>query len=283
MPFEIKQLDPRMMAHGNNLVQKAKVAADSKDKSQISEVEKLAEKYNAYLSALDFSLIESGDLGDAVGQLEEYLSHAKGIERESKLYNWRSNFAGSVIPEFIYVVSHARLAAEGYMPLFKNKRAVIDFAVSSTNDGPKLHVRHKDQDLRVGLHTLNIQGVGDVLVPILDAEVKTNIDKNKLNGLEFSAERLKRTFPDAFYVLITETIDFSLEDNYAGGPIDEVYVLRKRKRSEVRKDPSRFPLCNEVFEAFLTDVVKIAKRSKRSSKHIYSRLDLGVLIRDSLE
>ena len=107
-------------------------------------------------------------------------------------------------------------------------------------------------------------------------EVKTNIDINKLNGLDFSAERLKRTFPTSKYFLITETIDFSLEQNYASGSIDEIYTLRKQVRSQARREKK--PLEADVFVQLQADVVEIVKKASSTMGHVYDRLDVGKLI-----
>jgi hypothetical protein len=114
------------------------------------------------------------------------------------------------------------------------------------------------------------------LVPSIVFEVKTNIDINKLSGLDFSAERLKRSFPGAKYFLVTETVDFSLSDNYASTSIDEIYCLRKQMRSAARRD--RAPLQHEVFESLLRDVTDIMAAQMITRGHVYERLESGRLI-----
>ena len=110
----------------------------------------------------------------------------------------------------------------------------------------------------------------------LKLEVKTNIDINKLNGLDFSAERLKRTFPSAHYFLVTETIDFSLNNNYAASFLDEIYVFRKQVRSAARR--KKEPLQFDVFEKLLNDVISLVKQGSLAKGHVYDRLELGRLI-----
>jgi hypothetical protein len=119
-------------------------------------------------------------------------------------------------------------------------------------------------------------GEESFVVPLIAIEVKTNIDINKLNGLDFSAERLKRTFPSAKYFLATETIDFSLANNYASGSIDEIYALRKQVRSQARR--IKACLKHDVFEHLVSDIVNIMQKASRHPGHVYDRLAIGKLI-----
>src|ERR1700726_209035 len=63
-----------------------------------------------FLGALDFTLIAEGDLTSATAALNVYSDAAKDAERQSVEFNWRSNYAGSIIPQFIYRGVHTRLA-----------------------------------------------------------------------------------------------------------------------------------------------------------------------------
>ena len=76
--------------------------------------------------------------------------------------------------------------------------------------------------------------------------------------------------------MVTETVDFSLSDNYVAGPLDEIYCLRKQVRSEARRDKS--PLQLDVFEILYHDVLRIMERFGVVRSHVYDRLDAGKLI-----
>lgn len=265
------------LAHKNNLQQKLKVSRKLGD-NPMSLVEACVERYEEFLVAIDYEKCADGDMKSSVDALNDYLDFAKAVESKHKIFNWRSNFAGSIIPEFLYRIIHYVLADRGLEPLFTTKKTVVEIAYTGNPSQP-IRVRHKDQDFGIGFTFGQIvegDEIRNFVIPILVFEVKTNIDINKLNGLEFSANSLKNTFPNSTYFLVTETIDFSLSKNYESGDIDEVYVLRKQLRTHARKHKE--PLKADVFEALLTQSVNVAMRANLSVKHVYKRLPRGRLI-----
>ena len=170
------------------------------------------------------------------------------------------------------------LKGVGISPLFSTRDSIVEVSLSG-GAGGGWDVRRKNQDLCIGLRRERIvRDAGDetFVVPLIAMEVKTNIDINKLNGLDFSAERMKRTFPAARYFLVTETIDFSLSANYSSGSIDEIYALRKQMRSQARK--LKRPLEHDVFEQLQADVLSLMKKASEILGHVYERLEHGRLI-----
>ena len=181
--------------------------------------------------------------------LRDISAQAKELERTHTLFNWRSDFAGSILPEFIIRFSYANLIRRHLRPLLSGRDSVIELTLSGTTTG--WSIRRKNQDMCFGLEELTLSGDdGNVtfLVPLIVAEMKTNLDINKLSGLNFSAESLKRSFPIARYFIVTETVDFSLRDNYVAGSVDEIYVLRRAMRSIRRHQP--VGLKADVSDAF---------------------------------
>lgn len=267
--------DGRFLAHKNNLAQKETVA-DTPERKRLVAV--ILAAYNRYVASIDYASLARGSAESSVSALNDYLVQAKALEKVDKMFNWRSDFAGSVIPEFLYRGTAYVLAARGITPLFSTKESVVELTLSSE---PMIgwDIRRKNQDLVVGLVKQTITAKGkeeEFVVPVVACEVKTNTDINKLSGLTFSAERLKRTFPNAVYFLATETIDFSPKEDYASGLIDEVYVLRKQVRSQARRKLG--PLCHEVFAMFFADVAALIERTGLEKGHVYSRLPSGRLL-----
>jgi hypothetical protein len=264
------------LCHFNNIAQKRRTASNTEQRALL---EKINSRYCEYLGNVQFADIARGDVSRSVDALEKYLFEAKAVERLDKRFNWRSDFCGSVIPEFLYCAFNAVFRARGIQALFATRDSVVEISLAGSQDGG-WDVRHKNQDLSIGLREASIVQAGittTFVVPVIAMEVKTNIDINKLNGLDFSAERLKRTFPSARYVLVTETIDFSLKDNYASGSIDEIYVLRKQVRSQARRN--RAHLQPEVFKSLFEDVATLLTTESVVRGHVYSRLTSGKLIR----
>jgi hypothetical protein len=269
------EFDQSLLSHHNNLLQKFRLTEDVQHQALCSEILK---RYRLYLQALDFEKVSKGDLEHAVTAVEKYLNYAKEVERKYSRFNWRSDYAGSILPEFIYRILTTASQAEGIPTLFSTRDSIVEVSLSG-NIGGGWEVRRKNQDLCVGLRKEKIvhEAREEIfLVPLIAIEVKTNIDINKLNGLDYSAERLKKTFPSARYILATETIDFSLKQNYASGYIDEIFALRKQLRSEARRNKAT--LKPEVFAQFQSEIMSILRKATLSQGHVYDRLAKGTLI-----
>lgn len=271
----IPEYDPKMLSHYNNIQQKMRIA-DTKDLKQVC-VEVIG-RYESYTQEIDHFAMDSGDFTKSISALNNYLDFAKEIEKTHKFFNWRSDFAGSIIPEFLYRAIYSRLINKGLTSFFSTRASVVEVTLSGTAGGG-WEVRHKNQDLCMGIRRESVIKDGNevsFVVPLIVFEVKTNIDINKFNGLDFSAERLKRTFPSARYFLVTETIDFSLENNYASSSLDEMYVLRKQLRSISRRQKE--PLQYDVFAELVSDVEAIVAKASQDGGHVYDRLACGKLI-----
>lgn len=267
-------LDPKLFGHANNIAHKRKTASTA---AQKEVVEHVAAQYEILLKALEWSEPKPGWLTSPVAALNSYTDTVKAVEKADKFFNWRGDFASSLLPEFLFRVVDHRLSPAGVAPLFSTRDSIVDITLSGYRDGGWT-IRRKNQDLCIGLRRDIIKVGGSEIsfvVPIIAVEAKTNIDINKLNGLDFSAERLKRTFPASKYFLVTETLDFSLNKNYSGS-IDEIYVLRKQMRSVARK--SKAVYCADVFEEFADDVARYVMKADISRTHVYDRLKGGRLI-----
>jgi hypothetical protein len=266
------------LGHKTNLEQKAVRARTTVQRESVARA--FAE-YERYLASA-YTAEASGSatwVTSAVAAVEAYLDFAKSLERLDPLFNWRSDYAGSVLPEFLIRFTFTKLVRGGLTPLLSTRDSVVELTLTGASAGPGWTIRRKNQDMSVGLERLEITGdEGDVafLVPLVVAEVKTNLDINKLSGLNFSAESLKRSFPLARYLIVTETVDFSLADNYVAGSVDEIYVLRRVMRTKHRRQP--VPLKADVFETFFEDVTATVAAAGTPRGHVYSRLQTGKLI-----
>ena len=268
-----------LLSHWNNICQKQKVVKNGSP-HQKELVDRIANVYIDYLKKINYNDILKGDFGSSVEALNNYIEMAKQIEKEdSKLFSWRSNFAGSIIPEFLYRIIDIQLKNISLIPLYSKNDSVLE--LSPDPEGNGFRITRKDQDFCVGFSKMVVKEQDKdvtIVIPTIAAEIKTNIDINKINGLEYTARRLKRSFPSAKFFLITETLDFSLNDNRASGPIDEVYVLRKQVRSQARIEGKKANLKPDVFRLISDDIMNISKKTTQKLGHVYSRLDNGRLI-----
>jgi len=280
MSRSIPPFDEDLLSHKNNLLQKQKIVEGSGTDKQKRLLEQVWVAYEAYVAEINYDAHSDDDYTSSVNALNKYVDFAKAVEKEdSKFFSWRSDFAGSIIPEFIFRAADVQLKKSGLKPLYSKSKAVLE--ITPDPRGVGFLIIRKNQDFCVGFSEVTInEGETDVnlLVPCVAAEIKTNIDKNKINGLEYTAKRLKRTFPAAKYILISETLDFSINDNRASGPIDEVYILRKQIRSQARVEGGKKPLQPDVFSSVISYIVDVAEKMHIQLGHVYDRLETGRLL-----
>lgn len=259
-----------LLSHRNNILNKFKISDDIDHQNLCGEI---LIKYNDFIK-----IFERNNLDELIHEANLYLNYIKDIESKYRKFNWRSNFASSFIPELIYRLFSIVLTDLNLPNFYSTKDSIVEISLSPSTDGG-WDIRKKDQDLCLGVKKdfyVKNSKLEEFLVPLIALEVKTNIDINKLNGLEYSAERLKKTFPSSKYFLVTETIDFSLDKNYASSQIDEIYVLRKQVRSQARR--SKYDLRKEVFLELLLDTIDIVSKANIEHGHVYNRLPKGKLV-----
>jgi hypothetical protein len=103
-----------------------------------------------------------------------------------------------------------------------------------------------------------------------------------ISGIENSVESLKRTFPKCLYFAITEFADFSIEkQNYATTFIDEIYVLRKQRRSDYRTTDSMNDIDPNLIDAIAKRVESYVSCYKKSILTIKQRMRVGTLVQNT--
>jgi hypothetical protein len=175
----------------------------------------------------------------------------------------------------------ANLPNTGGLIVTAQKDIVIEcnFDVSA---GGRIIEKRKRMDVAIlSPGTLSFKDVAiEFWIPAVCVEVKTNIDKNMLSGIESSVETLKRTFPRTKYYAIGEYSDFQIDaQNYAATGIDEILIVRQQKRSAVRRSPgARNPIGEILLTSFLAEVRSHLLESMQTHKNLATRLPTGRLI-----
>jgi len=191
-------------------------------------VEDMVQLTNAYKFFVEFDLIYSAE--------DDFLYRQKG---QLKLDN-------SILEEFL-----PRLANEQIIPGLKDYPNLLlgpQKCLSGLTLGPVwdplsdggIVIRGKDQDFAVSrpVHIHISEGDKRSSLSIFEttanvgyfvAELKTNLDKTMFQEASATASDLKRTVPDAIYLLVCEWLDMPPVDTRLTS-LDEAVVLRKAKR-----------------------------------------------------
>jgi len=172
---------------------------------------------------------------------ERLVESANGYLGFLKQFNssHQSDFKSSVIPEMFFLLLY-KIVKEHGEPYFVSAQSDVPIeCIYDLQGGSRVMFKTKRLDMLVyKLSELSLDGKSqDFIIPLIAMEMKTNLDKNMMSGIEHSVEALKKTFPNSLYYVITEFSDMAIDKlNYASSGIDEIYILRKQKRAEIRRN-----------------------------------------------
>jgi len=271
-------IDPSNFPHGSNLLTKIK------SKQTLARENALLIATPAYLLLHNkFLEYEKGllSLKAILDDTDGYYDLIK--TKEINKFSHQSDFISSLIPELLCVILRKVLSGRKelqHLRVVAQKDIIIECNFDTSEAG-RLIEKRKRMDVAIlspGKLTFNEKSI-DLFIPAFCAEVKTNVDKNMLSGIESSVETLKRTFPKAKYFAISEFSDFDLKSqNYASTGIDEIFILRHQKRSDVRKSPeSRNPLSEKLISAFALEVDAHLLAESAEKFDLHARMSKGRL------
>ena len=273
-------IDPSSYPHGSNLLTKAK----SKSSQTASRQKALLLELPAYLDLHSYFIeYERGALTLSIllDKTEAYYDLIK--TKDVNKFSHQSDFISSLVPELMCVLLRYILVGESelkHLQVVAQKDIVIECNFDAS-DGGRLIEKRKRMDVAIlapGLLKFNNVDI-DLGIPAFCAEIKTNVDKNMLSGIESSVETLKRTFPKAKYFTISEFSVFDIKSqNYASTGIDEIFIIRHQKRSDIRKSPSsRNPLSEMLITDFLTEIKNHLLSSSAVKLNLQDRMSIGRL------
>lgn len=237
------------LIHGQNLANKLRVVKDEANRRLLVEIKERYDHWheeNMRLQGCDKKTVER-----RVALLNEYMNfineprfrkekgNRQGFTAQSQLHS-------SVLEQFMYylfkdvpILAKAGLdfgRTKAYTNLYFAPRNLPAFA-----SDPNLIVHVKDQDfaiskaLDIGYRYVGTQGEwnakGPVSVPVVTIECKTYLDKTMYEGSVATAEKIKQGNPYCLFLIATETYEVSREVDPRYSRIDQIYVLRKERRS----------------------------------------------------
>lgn len=166
------------------------------------------------------------------------------------VFTFQGKFRPTILEEFMYILlkdyieekkqslpinsrQYLKIGTKAYTNLFFTANSFLDFLNS-----PTILVNEKNQDFAIYRPLdITINGVvKQIKIPIISIENKTYLDKTMLDGAIATAEKIKSGNPYAKYFVIAEDYDVSYNVDPAYSKIDQIYVLRKRKKNEASAD-----------------------------------------------
>ena len=241
------------------------------DKKKEAYFNKVVEQY------LSIREIEFNDnLGSYVNSITEETNKYMDIfwPPKNNPFSHQSDFGSSIIPEMLCLIFGNIIRDCGLNLEVSAQKDLSIECIFDFKEGGSVRFKNKKVDVAVVKNCqLTLDGKECILpIPLIAIECKTNLDKNMLSGIEYSVGELKKTFPECSYLVVTELSDFDVKkSNYASSGIDEIYVLRKQKRAETRREPHDRNSINKVLVAEIANMLTNSVEGIQTAKD-----DLGV-------
>ncbi|MDE7396718.1 MAG: Bpu10I family restriction endonuclease [Muribaculum sp.] len=242
-----KALYPQL-CHASNII--SQNGKNNLNAQQQACLDVLIPQYALYLRAmLNENASDQQSVIRRVSLLNTYYNfiHDNGFDL---IFPSTGKFRPTILEEFMFLLfkSHiedikARLdphdkLRSGFVKAYSN----IYFNADDINgfiNSPKVGVNTKDQDYAIYRSfdiSINGQPTITINIPCVAIEVKTYIDKTMLDTIIATAEKIKSGNPHSRFVAVAETYDVSLTVDPAYSRIDQIYILRKSKRSNMWRD-----------------------------------------------
>jgi len=182
-----------------------------------------------------------------VALLNNYSDYINSI---SGHFKFQDKLGSSVIEEFLFLLlrdipglkkdlDNGLLfmgQADAYLNLSFSPRNLKDFM-----SNPGVYINRKNQDFTISkkvncvFKTNKNEERIDLIVPAVAIESKAYIPKTMFDQAAYEAMRLKEGNPFALCIIVAEQNALSNDVNLKNTKIDEVFILRKQKRSKIRK------------------------------------------------
>jgi hypothetical protein len=268
-------------SHASNLIHQLK--KEKKNDKLKKALEIILPNYIKYSSILlkDNNLTEE-EIVVLVKNLNEYMNSLRD-KSVMGVFRHQADFYSSVLPEFFNLLfRNITKNLNDKIHVNSQKDIIIDCIFDPYNEG-RVVFKKKRVDVAIVLKSqfnFNDEEISDFAIPLVAIEIKTNLDKNMLSGIEQSVDSLKETFPLCLYYCISELADFAIEkQNYASTQIDEVFILRKQKRGPVRRGgPLEDVDVNLVLEV-VEQVKNHLSKFDEPIKSLKDRMSEGYLIK----
>lgn len=239
--------------HGFNIHQKK---AKINHHKILDEIYKRYEAWRKNVEAL--SSENRKELKRKVSLLNDYRNYIDSI---SGYFKPQDKLESSVIEEFLYLLFKDTPNIKNDLSnglLFMGQAATyldLSFAPRNLKDfvnNPGVYVNKKKQDFAISkkvsclFESNKKQEKIDLIVPAVVIECKAYIPKTMFDQSAYEAQRLKEGNPFALYVIIAEQNALSNDVNLKNTKVDEIFILRKQKRSK-KKNPIAFGVIEDLY------------------------------------
>jgi hypothetical protein len=263
------------LVHASNLLNKIR-----KDKSKKKQLQKILTNYLKFSSVYEQKTSGKKRIVHLVGELNKYYDFVKKIST----YPAQAKLQSSILEEFFFILfkdvvlnlnkKHTKIISSGSADAYTNLYFVPDSRITADGEIEEefdIGIHKKKQDYAifrsVPLKSVFVKDIktenknGMLNLPMVAIECKTYLDKTMLDGAIAVADKLKSGNPQSLYIVVAEEYDVSEDVDPSYSRIDQIYILRKRKK---RKKAAPRPFDSDVVCHLFDRVNEHLKRDRDS-------------------
>lgn len=272
------------LIHASNLIKKDAEARLLPDQRKALEI--IVPAYLRYVNGcLNTTGISENDTRKRVALLNEYYA---AYQPYYNTFSSQGKLRPTILEEFMYLLLKDHLAHfkqeygdTGDVVRLGSVKAYSNLYFKAGDFRGFIHdvrtgINQKDQDFAI-YRSIDMKINGQeqrINMPALSIEAKTYLDKTMFEGAVATAEKIKNGNPYSKYYVVTENYDVSFDVDPIYSRIDQIFVLRKSKRS--KKDDIISPISADVVLALVREV---DNHFRRTWSNIQSRMETdGLLI-----
>lgn len=243
----LKNEHPQLVHASNIYAKLEKLERGDLNNIQTDAIRNIAEAYSDYIEAqLNLKEYSKETVYNKVSLLNNYYNYLFENEYDN-IFTSQGKLRPTILEEFMF------LLFKDLVETFKNDiddresklklgsvKAYTNLYFKSEDIKSFIHdiktgVNVKDQDFAIYRQLdLTVNNYKEeVNLPIIAIEVKTYLDKTMLEGAIATAEKIKLGNPYSKFFVVAENYDVDLKVDPAYSRIDQIFVLRKSKRSVV--------------------------------------------------
>lgn len=192
--------NPHIPPHSSNLLHQLC------KRDAITRITQYGEVVETYLAFREQASHLSEDLQTFVEGLTETLNRYLDVLKDVNISH-QADFKSSVIPEMFFLLLYKIVKSTNEDFIVSAQTDIPIECMFDVHGGSRMMFKtkrldmlvYKDSELSLDNSSIRFP------IPVIAMEMKTNLDKNMMSGIEHSVASLKKTFPNSLYYVITET------------------------------------------------------------------------------
>jgi hypothetical protein len=261
----LNNLDLNVYKHASNIITKFN-NWETLSQTQKNALPIIANEYFKFISdnnkIIGYSEVNITERTNSLNKYYNFINDNK----YDNVFTAQGKFRPTILEEFMYIlfrdlINEVKVNLEDANNNLRvgSSRAYTNLFFSGSNfqefvNSPQIGINDKDQDFAI-YRPIRIT-IGDsnsisTNLPIVAIENKTYIDKTMLEGSIATAEKIKSGNPYSLFFIVTENYDVDLKVDPIYSKIDQIYVLRKSRRS---KNLPISPIYSDVLIDLVSEV-----------------------------